>query len=141
MNYQHGPGGMVPSSYNNGTTVYHPAYNMGMPMEPQGVPQPGMVPMSDQPETNSEYQHQTSVLAEQSGVSTAIFDSMEELVWIGTNAVSSCICDRSSPPMDMITMLRVLARAVLLSSTYDAANQSLFGLISSLRKLCSEEIA
>lgn len=92
MNFQHGPGGMVPSSYNNGTTVYHhPGYNMGLPMEPQGAVPPGMVPMPDQPDTNAEYQHQTSLLAEQSGVSTAVFDTMEELVWIGTNAVSS-IC-------------------------------------------------
>lgn len=108
MNYHGGPGqGMVPPQFSNGATHYHQPQMFppqGMQMEMHGGH--GMMPPQQQPPPpqqmgagqhqggegppgpESDYKHQSSVLAEQSGVSTTAFDSVEELLWIGTNAVS-----------------------------------------------------
>lgn len=110
MNYHGGPGhgqGMMPHQYSNGATHYNqgfPPQGMHMNMHQHGMmppqhqaPQQQMgVPIPPPPSSESahpggpesEYKHQSSVLAEQSGVSTTAFDSVEELLWIGTNAVS-----------------------------------------------------
>ena len=118
MNYHGGPGqGMVPPQFSNGATHYHQPQMFppqGMPMEMHGGH--GMMPPQQQPPPphhmggaqqhqgggevpqgpESDYKHQSSVLAEQSGVSTTAFDSVEELLWVGTNAVSLCVINNTT---------------------------------------------
>lgn len=96
-----GQGSLNPNSYGN-ATMYNPAaYHVGMSMNPPGgmpadnqalqQPIPGMMHGAELPsmqDSNAEYHHQNSVLAEPAGVSSIAFDQGEELIWVGNHAVS-----------------------------------------------------
>jgi len=92
MNFQNG---MIPPQYGGGNNPYsQPPY--AMPPDVQGMQQHSMhmAPPMNAPEMGpmgeSEYRHVSSVLGGQPGnaVTSTAFDSVEELLWVGTRAVS-----------------------------------------------------